>query len=137
MIYGKGMKRQYEQVKSELSVEDQKDLESIAEIPAITAMVAEVEDIAFNFGKGVGDLDRMVKVKRSILDILVSSHLLHKATEEALKVALDQCKASDRVVRSAKNLVAEELTSKVINKYNERNQTKNRILYESDFFPYE
>ena len=108
-------------MKSELSVEDQKDLESIAEIPAITAMVAEVEDIAFNFGKGVGDLDRMVKVKRSILDILVSSHLLHKATEEALKVALDQCKASDRVVRSAKNLVAEELTSKVINKYNERN----------------
>jgi len=121
MIYAKGMKRQYEQVKSELPAEHQKELESIEEIPAIVSMVAEVEDIAFNFGKGVGDLDRLVAAKRAILNILISSYMLHKKTEEALKVAMDQCEAADRVVESAKKLVAKELASKVINKYNERN----------------
>lgn len=121
MIYSKGMNRQYEQVKSELTDDQKKLLDKSSEVDALVSLIAEVEDIAYNFGKDVGDLDRLVAVKDRILRILISSSLLHWNREEALRLAELKCEAADRVVESAKNLVAEEITSQVFERYNERN----------------
>ena len=126
MVYGKGMKRQYEQVKSELSAERQAKLEEIEELPVLVELLAEVEDIAFKFGRGkFGEfgkgLDRLSEIKKTILKILIESFMLHKSREKALELAQKQCEQADRVVESAKEFVARELSSRVMNKFNERN----------------
>jgi len=126
MVYGKGMKRQYEQVVQELSAENKAKLEEIEELPALVSLLAEVEDIAFKFGQGRfggfgKDLDRLSEVKEAILKILVASFMLHKDREEALELAQKQCEQADKVVESAKKFVAAELSSRVMDKFNERN----------------
>ena len=126
MIYGKGMKRQYEQCKSELSAEHQAKLNEIEELPVLVSLIGEIEDIAFKFGRGKfggfgEDLDRLSTVKETILKILIASFMLQKNGAEALELALAQCEQADNVVESAKKFVAAELASKAVDRFNERN----------------